>query len=645
MDALAIGARVRISGLQARPELNGTVGIVEGPINESWRYPVRHEPSGQVLALRPLSLELVLPPDASATAPAAAIDSPIAAPTTTTSNSGAEVITLWLITADRGVPIYSSAEDGSVKVGWIRRGDVVEAWLAAGVAARLDPSEAARLLSSSGDPEEDEEDEERTIIRYQQQLETRRALWANRQQWDKCFLRTDDPGVVPFGGRTGSPTGDLWFLRSHFASLLDCRPLAPPGSPASATLLHETQPDSAASSAGCWTCEECHPADDDLASGDAPLAPPPLHMLEQRLDAAAIQSLTDRGFVVVDDTLPAELCRVLRAEMDELDARGQMWESQTYGNGDMADGASHPHVVETSLEHRQVRDHAPTFAAMEHDSSLLDRVRGVPGLAALASHHVRIQINQGKGGCYSLHTDAGKRSGAPGQTLCLTALFYLNEEWQQGDGGELRLFPFPHTPEVIAPLMGRMVIFEPRLVHDVLPNWKRRYCFTLWCSKQWTTGEQGPGDVCSARVDHATLNAMEVLPSISEAAAVAEKWRRRAGHPLAYGPAFPPCVRALFLPEMRMCLVRVVHGDDELQQITQSHAQGTERDEVLQGILTHHEMVRASNARWILNLMQQLPAAPRTPAEEQPGGDQAGGTVLRLAELRTLVDVQCPWWM
>ena len=36
-----------------------------------------------------------------------------------------------------------------------------------------------------------------------------------------------------------------------------------------------------------------------------------------------------------------------------------------------------------------------TFARMEHDPSLIDRLRGVPGLERLASQHVRIQINAG----------------------------------------------------------------------------------------------------------------------------------------------------------------------------------------------------------------------------------------------------------
>ena len=48
-----------------------------------------------------------------------------------------------------------------------------------------------------------------------------------------------------------------------------------------------------------------------------------------------------------------------------------------------------------------------------------------------------------------MHTDGGTSVG-DGQTLRATALFYLNASWKPGDGGELRLFPYPHKPEVTA---------------------------------------------------------------------------------------------------------------------------------------------------------------------------------------------------
>ena len=70
------------------------------------------------------------------------------------------------------------------------------------------------------------------------------------------------------------------------------------------------------------------------------------------------------------------------------------------GDGSGRGGVAHKHVHETSLDYKSVRAVAPTFGLLEHDRSLLDAVRAVPGLAALERQHVRIQINAGHGGCY-----------------------------------------------------------------------------------------------------------------------------------------------------------------------------------------------------------------------------------------------------
>jgi hypothetical protein len=63
----------------------------------------------------------------------------------------------------------------------------------------------------------------------------------------------------------------------------------------------------------------------------------------------------------------------------------------------------------------------------------------------------------------------------------VTMLIYLNEHWEDGDGGEIVLQPFLERSVVIPPLMDRAVIFLSDVVlHRVLPANKPRYCFTIW---------------------------------------------------------------------------------------------------------------------------------------------------------------------
>ena len=317
------------------------------------------------------------------------------------------------------------------------------------------------------------------------------------------------------------------------------------------------------------------------------------------------------------------------------------------------DGAAHLNVHETSLEYKDAKMHAPTFAAIEADTTLLDAVQSrVPGLAGLDRQHLRLQINAGHGGCYSMHTDAGRDSAlgdadgralADGQTLRLTCLFYISAPgWSAGDGGELRVYPYPHVSVPIAPLEGRLVLFEPRLVHDVAPNFRRRHCFTLWCSVKGAPSE--------SVVDHALLNKMEVLPALDEAATIADAWRNSRGLYVGYKPSLPRALRALFLPELRTILVRVTHADAELSMIRQSHAADGELEATLDDIAFHHECVRASNPSWLLDLLHALPTveaeseSPGAAVDVSEGGGDKGTGPLRLRELRARMDAVCPWW-
>lgn len=274
---------------------------------------------------------------------------------------------------------------------------------------------------------------------------------------------------------------------------------------------------------------------------------------------------------------------------------------------------------------------------MEHDPSLIEKLRVVTGLRHLGGQHVRIQINKGFGGSYTMHTDQGTAAGGAGQTLMLTALFYLNPDWEEGDGGELRIFPYPHPNEKIPPREGRAVLFEPRMVHDVLPNYKKRFCFTLWCNQK--------GNAFSNKIDHDLVRDMEVSHSLLDASAIPEAWRRAERIPLAYEPArLPAAIRHLFLPEMRTWLVRAAHMADELRQVAHSHVDGEGKDAMVRGISGHHDAIRAANPDWALDMLHQLPAARGVAGPAGSGGGE-GSDAVGMAELRALVHDSNPWWL
>ena len=86
----------------------------------------------------------------------------------------------------------------------------------------------------------------------------------------------------------------------------------------------------------------------------------------------------------------------------------------------------------------------------------LDSLSVCGGLLLTGVDQLKLQYNEGVGGCFPMHYDTtGDRS-----RRALTLLLYCTDDWRASDGGELRLFPFPYAPVDVAP--ERRLHVEPR---------------------------------------------------------------------------------------------------------------------------------------------------------------------------------------
>jgi hypoxia-inducible factor (prolyl hydroxylase) len=86
----------------------------------------------------------------------------------------------------------------------------------------------------------------------------------------------------------------------------------------------------------------------------------------------------------------------------------------------------------------------------------------------------------GEGSQYLRHVD-----NPHGDGRCLTAIYYLNKEWdKERDGGLLRLFPTQRMDVVanIAPEFDRLILFwsDRRNPHEVHPSFRLRFAITVW---------------------------------------------------------------------------------------------------------------------------------------------------------------------
>jgi len=103
------------------------------------------------------------------------------------------------------------------------------------------------------------------------------------------------------------------------------------------------------------------------------------------------------------------------------------------------------------------------------------------------SHTIKLQCNEGNGGCFPLHYD---NPGMPDKRR-LSCLLYLNPNYTVTSGGQLRVIPFLQAATDILPIFDRLVIFySETILHRVLPAYNERFCLTIWLDSDIANQEQ-----------------------------------------------------------------------------------------------------------------------------------------------------------
>lgn len=209
------------------------------------------------------------------------------------------------------------------------------------------------------------------------------------------------------------------------------------------------------------------------------------------------KQLDEVGFVVIDDFLPEEVVRSVKANNMKLYEHSEMQEGKTTGGservgiahrGDVLKWIGYDGETEESCCVRTFAEH------IEHAMTCIaEAAEDVAPSVASAVSSVRWRsetmltcypgANRAR---YFRHTDNSRASNSSGNGRLLTALVYLNEGWQKGDGGELRLF-YPGEKNLkvrmeVEPLWNRFLLFwsDDRSPHEVLSTRKDRFAATLW---------------------------------------------------------------------------------------------------------------------------------------------------------------------
>jgi len=184
-----------------------------------------------------------------------------------------------------------------------------------------------------------------------------------------------------------------------------------------------------------------------------------------------ITALGDGDLVVRDGVLGAAWAVECRRAAEALDAAGGLCAGRVgRGRRDRPELRSDRRAFLSEVEQ------APPLAALWAGFESLRLSLNAGAWLGLRRFEVQLACYPGGGARYVKHRDAF--AGGPNRRV--TAIYYLNADWQPDDGGLLRAWVPGGTREV-APLADRMVIFlSDRVAHAVTPTHRRRYALTAW---------------------------------------------------------------------------------------------------------------------------------------------------------------------
>jgi len=185
---------------------------------------------------------------------------------------------------------------------------------------------------------------------------------------------------------------------------------------------------------------------------------------------AAADALASDGWCVVHDLLEPAQIRALAAECAALHDAGQLQPAGT-GIG--------------QLDAARRGDRTRWFAAgamsapQQAFADRIDVLRGVLnrelmlGLVEYEAHYAVYR----PGARYARHRDRLRHSDA----RVVSAVFYLNEDWREVDGGALRLYLADGSSRDILPQAGTLLLFlSAQFEHEVLPASRDRMSIACW---------------------------------------------------------------------------------------------------------------------------------------------------------------------
>ena len=190
-----------------------------------------------------------------------------------------------------------------------------------------------------------------------------------------------------------------------------------------------------------------------------------------------IAELAATGVAITHSFIPPALVSALRVEAEAYHQDERLARAGVGRIGDHQVDLSIRRDKTRWMSREQSETQAWYLSEMEALRLLLNRELFL-GLFSFEAHYAAYE----KGGFYARHLDAFR--GA--RNRILSTVLYLNEDWDEADGGELAIFdeeaPDDAPPTLLVPPhAGTMTIFlSEDIPHEVLPTQKTRYSIAGW---------------------------------------------------------------------------------------------------------------------------------------------------------------------
>ena len=199
---------------------------------------------------------------------------------------------------------------------------------------------------------------------------------------------------------------------------------------------------------------------------------PTLNAADFELDPATVpELLASHGACFVAGWPGADLQAALRADLQRLQAQGELARAAVGRNDSRSLRADIRNDSTCWLDDPRCGPPAATFlAGMDRLRLALNRTLFL-GLQRFEAHYAAYP----PGGGYARHRDRFRDSDA----RVVTWVSYLNEHWNEGDGGALRLWNDDGRWEDLPPTGGSLCFLSER-EHQVLPTARERHSIAGW---------------------------------------------------------------------------------------------------------------------------------------------------------------------